>query len=167
MSDKEIRRLRDRVADISEGLSIANLKCLAQLHRAQTLDEGFSVKVGQRFRRAGIPNTAPKYVKSFLQTCIAKACHHALENTCLESNSHVEERHDVRQILELGQKKGLSSHKLRYVYQLYGLNGFNEMRIWELATQDVVTPAYVCKVRKRFLRKLKSAADAATVFNSY
>jgi hypothetical protein len=161
MSEKEIRRLRDRVAAIGQSLSIADLKSLVQLHRSHKLNEGFLVAVGQRFRPGGIPHTAPKYVRNFLQTCMAKASRYAEENSFLESNSHVEERHDVYQILELGQKEGLTSHELRYVYQLYGLNEFSEMRIWELASQDVVTPAYVCKVHKRSLSKLQRAVSAA------
>jgi hypothetical protein len=152
MQAREIRVLLDRVADTGQRLTVRHLVCLARLNRVLPLDFGFQVRVGQRFRWAGIPKTLPKYGATFLRACID-----ALENYDQLGErwiADVEKRVYVNRIVWLA---GLSPRERRYLGQLYGLDGFSQFRVSDLAQQDQVTSAYVCRIQATFQRKLKAA----------
>lgn len=158
MNYAEIRQLLDRALDTGQRLNHSDLTALARFHRSRSLNQGFLVAIGQRFRPTGIPLTLAAYVKSFVKMCIEESRRYSLVNAEVDTIPLVEARLYVGQLVALAREIGLTIREMRYLNQLYGLSGFTELSPWELADQDGVARAYVSKVRASFERKLRLAA---------
>ncbi|MCI0621545.1 MAG: hypothetical protein L0387_07730 [Acidobacteria bacterium] len=154
MNRWRIRTLLDRVVD-ERSLNLSDLRTLVHLHGLRPLDAGFLMKIGARYRSWSIPPSFPRYVRFFLQFCIDQLLDR--DGIIYGSSPTIGDVQYRVLVSQYARAIGLTIRERRYHLQLEGLEGFCPLVPIELAEQDGVTSAYVCKVQAQFRRKLQLA----------